>query len=60
MGINMPTYIDINGFEVQLFDKMYNYVCNADFSNYADEEVDVHFLQKVMLNRCFQMYWLEK
>jgi hypothetical protein len=36
----MPTHIDINGFEVQLFEKMYDYVCNADFSNYADEEVD--------------------
>ena len=37
----MPTHIDINGFDVQLFDKMYDYVCCADFSNYADEEVDV-------------------
>jgi hypothetical protein len=37
----MPTKIDINGFEVQLFDKMSDYVCNANFSNYADEEVDV-------------------
>jgi hypothetical protein len=36
----MPTHIDINGFEVKLFEKMYNYVCSADFSNYADEEVD--------------------
>ena len=36
----MPTHIDINGFEVNLFEKMYDYVCNADFSNYADEEVD--------------------
>jgi len=37
----MPTHIDINGFEVQLFEKMYDYVRNAYFSNYADEEVDV-------------------
>jgi hypothetical protein len=37
----MPTHIDINGFEVQLFEKMYDYVCNVDFSNYADEEVDI-------------------
>jgi hypothetical protein len=36
----MPTHIDINGFEVQLFEKMYDYIHNVDFSNYADEEVD--------------------
>ena len=36
----MTTKIDINGIEVQLFEKMYDYVCNANFSNYADEEVD--------------------
>jgi hypothetical protein len=41
MGMNkMPNVIDINGFEVQLFEKMYDYICNDDFSNYADEEVD--------------------
>jgi hypothetical protein len=41
MGMNkMPTVIDINGFEVQLFEKMYDYICNDNFSNYADEEVD--------------------
>ena len=32
--------IKINGIEVQLFEKMYDYVRNADFSNYPDEEVD--------------------
>ena len=37
----MPTHIEINGFEVQIFEKMYDYVCNVDFSNYADEEVDI-------------------
>jgi hypothetical protein len=36
----MQTHIDINGFEVKLFEKMYDYVYSADFSNYADEEVD--------------------
>jgi hypothetical protein len=36
----MPIKIDINGIEVQLFEKMYDYACNASFSNYADEEVD--------------------
>jgi hypothetical protein len=36
----MRTKITINGIEVQLFEKMYDYVCNADFSNYPDEEVD--------------------
>jgi hypothetical protein len=36
----MTTYIDINGFEVQQFEKIYDYVYDADFSNYADEEVD--------------------
>jgi hypothetical protein len=42
----MPTRIEINGFEVQLFEKMYDYVCNVDFSNYADEEVDVSSYEK--------------
>ena len=42
----MPTQIDINGFEVQLFEKMYDYVCSADFSNYADEEVDASAFSK--------------
>lgn len=32
--------IEINGIEVQLFKKMYDYVRNADFSNYPDEEVN--------------------
>jgi hypothetical protein len=37
----MTTQIDINGVEVQVFEKMYDYASrNADFSNYADEEVD--------------------
>ena len=36
----MTTKIDISGIEVQLFEKMYDYVRNADFSNYPDEEVD--------------------
>jgi hypothetical protein len=36
----MTNKIDISGIEIQLFEKMYDYVCNADFSNYADEEVD--------------------
>lgn len=36
----MPTQNDISGFEVQLIDKMYDYVRHANFSNYADEEVD--------------------
>lgn len=36
----MRTKITINGIEVQLFEKMYDYVCEADFSNYPDEEVD--------------------
>jgi len=36
----VTTKIDINGIEVQLFEKMYDYVRNANFSNYADEEVD--------------------
>lgn len=36
----MATKIDIDGSEVQLYEKMYDYVCNANFSNYADEEVD--------------------
>jgi hypothetical protein len=41
VGMNRVTKkIDINGIEVKLFEKMYNYVCNADFSNYPDEEVD--------------------
>lgn len=36
------TQIDINGVDVQLFEKIYDYASrNADFSNYADEEVDV-------------------
>ena len=40
-GMNrVTTKIDINGIEVQLFEKMYDYVRNANFSNYADEEVD--------------------
>jgi hypothetical protein len=35
------TQIDINGVEVQLFEKIIDYASrNADFSNYADEEVD--------------------
>jgi hypothetical protein len=42
----MPTHIDINGFEIQLFEKMYDYVRNADFSNYADEEVDVSSIKE--------------
>jgi hypothetical protein len=47
MGIKyMPTQIDINGFEVKLSDKMYDYVCNVDFSNYTDEEVDVSSFAK--------------
>jgi hypothetical protein len=37
----MPIKIDIDGFEVQLFEKMYDYVRNSNFSNYPDEEVDV-------------------
>ena len=43
MGMNrITTHIDINGFEVQLFEKIYDYASlNADFSNYADEEVDM-------------------
>jgi hypothetical protein len=36
----MTAKIDINGIEVQLFEKMYDYLYNADFSNYPDEEVD--------------------
>ena len=36
----MTTKIDIDGIEVQLFEKMYDYVRNANFSNYADEEVE--------------------
>ena len=36
----MPIKIDINGFEVQLFEKMYDYVRNSNFSNYPDEKVD--------------------
>ena len=37
----MTTQIDINGVEVQLFEKIYDYASrNADFSDYADEEVD--------------------
>lgn len=36
----MINKISINGIEVQIFEKMYDYVCNADFSNYPDEEVD--------------------
>jgi hypothetical protein len=36
----VTTKIDINGIEVQLFVKMYDYVLNSDFLNYADEEVD--------------------
>jgi hypothetical protein len=41
MGMNrMPTQIDIDGSEVQIYEKMYDYVCNANFSHYADEVVD--------------------
>jgi hypothetical protein len=41
VGMNRVTNkIDINGIEVQLFEKMFNYVSNANFSNYPDEEVD--------------------
>jgi hypothetical protein len=41
VGMNgVTTKIKINGIEVQLFEKMYDYVRNADFSNYPDEEVD--------------------
>ena len=39
--------ININGIEVQLFDKMYDYVRNADFSNYPDEEVDALGMKKI-------------
>jgi hypothetical protein len=41
MGMNiMITKIDIDGSEVQIYEKMYDYVCNANFSHYADEVVD--------------------
>jgi hypothetical protein len=36
----MAIQIDINGIEVQIYEKMYDYVCNANFSHYADEDVD--------------------
>ena len=36
----MINKIAINGIEVQIFEKMYDYVYSADFSNYPDEEVD--------------------
>ena len=34
------TQIDIDGSEVQIYEKMYDYVCNANFFHYADEVVD--------------------
>ena len=36
----MTTQIDIDGSEVHIYEKMYDYVCNANFSHYADEVVD--------------------
>ena len=36
----MTTQIDIDGSEVQIYEKMYDYVCSANFSHYADEVVD--------------------
>jgi hypothetical protein len=53
-GMNrMPIIIDINGFEVQLFEKMYNYICNAYFSNYSDEEVDALAIAEDNSEACF-------
>jgi hypothetical protein len=53
MGKNRVTNkIDINGIEVQLFDKMYDYVCNTDFSNYPDEEVDALAFPKDSAEAC--------
>ena len=45
--------IDINGIEVQLFEKMYDYVRNANFSNYADDEVDASALAENDAEACF-------
>jgi len=36
----MPIIIDIDGSEAQIYEKMYDYVCNANFSLYAPEVVD--------------------
>jgi hypothetical protein len=49
----MTNKIDINGIEVQLFEKMFDYVRNANFSNYADEEVDASALSENYTDACF-------
>ena len=39
---SMTTHIEINGIVVQVYESVYEYASrNANFSNYADENVDV-------------------
>jgi hypothetical protein len=53
VGMNgVAKKIKINGIEVQLFEKMYDYVRNADFSNYPDEEVDALAFPEVSAEAC--------
>ena len=60
-GMNrMPIIIDIDGSEVQIYEKMYDYVCNANFSHYADEVVDASAYRNMMQNQCFQKCWSGK
>jgi hypothetical protein len=56
----MTTKIDINGIEVQLFEKMYDYICNADFSNYLDEEVDASAFSESDAEACLPKVLVRK
>jgi hypothetical protein len=52
--------ININGIEVHIFNKMYDYVCNADFSNYPDEEVDALAFQEDFAEACLPKVLVRK
>ena len=56
----MTSKIDINGIEVQIFKKMYDYIHNADFSNYPDEEVDASAFSKDDAEACLPKVLVRK
>jgi hypothetical protein len=56
----VTTKIDINGMEVHLFEKMFDYVRNANFSNYPDEEVDAIAFPEDSAEACFPKVLVRK
>ena len=56
----MITHVDINGFEVQLYEKMYDYVRNGNFSNYPYEEVDASAFAEDDAEACFPNVLVKK